>query len=82
MPLTPHIEHHFTARVTMWDVVIGMADRLKFILALAGKRSSAAVATRVVVTAGIAELSTGAIAIRPGRFRRLHHRPGYRLNQG
>ena len=28
MPVTPHIEHHFTSSETVRDVVIGMADGL------------------------------------------------------
>jgi len=29
MPLTPHIEKHFTATATVRDIVIGMADGLR-----------------------------------------------------
>ena len=63
MPQTPHIERHFTASEMVRDVVIGMADGLTVPFALAAGLSGAAVATRVVVTAGIAEISAGAIAM-------------------
>jgi len=68
MPQTPHLEHHFTAGDTVRDVVIGMADGLTVPFALAAGLSGAAVATRVVVTAGIAEISAGAIAMGLGGY--------------
>ncbi len=68
MPSMPHIEHHFTASETVRDVVIGMADGLTVPFALAAGLSGAAVATRVVVTAGIAEISAGAIAMGLGGY--------------
>ena len=55
MPQTPHIERHFTASQMVRDDVIGMADGLTVPFALAAGLSGAAVATRVVITAGIAE---------------------------
>ena len=68
MPLTRHLEHHFTASDKVRDVVIGMADGLTVPFALAAGLSGAAVATRVVVTAGIAEISPGAIAMGLGGY--------------
>jgi VIT1/CCC1 family predicted Fe2+/Mn2+ transporter len=68
MPQTPHIENHFTASETVRDIVIGMADGLTVPFALAAGLSGAAVATRVVVTAGIAEISAGAIAMGLGGY--------------
>jgi len=68
MPLTPHIEKHFTASESVRDVVIGMADGLTVPFALAAGLSGAAVATRVVVTAGLAEISAGAIAMGLGGY--------------
>jgi len=68
VPLTPHIERHFTSSETVRDVVIGMADGLTVPFALAAGLSGAAVATRVVVTAGIAEISAGAIAMGLGGY--------------
>lgn len=68
MPLTPHIEKHFTASDSVRDVVIGMADGLTVPFALAAGLSGAAVAARVVVTAGLAEISAGAIAMGLGGY--------------
>ena len=68
MPITPHTEHHFTSSETVRDVVIGMADGLTVPFALAAGLSGAAVATRVIVTAGIAEISAGAIAMGLGGY--------------
>jgi VIT1/CCC1 family predicted Fe2+/Mn2+ transporter len=68
MPVTRHIEHHFTASETVRDIVIGMADGLTVPFALAAGLSGAAVATHVVVTAGLAEISAGAIAMGLGGY--------------
>jgi VIT1/CCC1 family predicted Fe2+/Mn2+ transporter len=68
MPLTRHIERHFTSSETVRDIVIGMADGLTVPFALAAGLSGAAVATRVVVTAGLAEISAGAIAMGLGGY--------------
>lgn len=68
MPLTPHIEKHFTASDSVRDVVIGMADGLTVPFALAAGLSGAAVASRVVVTAGLAEISAGAISMGLGGY--------------
>jgi VIT1/CCC1 family predicted Fe2+/Mn2+ transporter len=68
MPVTGHIEHHFTSSETVRDIVIGMADGLTVPFALAAGLSGAAVATHVVVTAGLAEISAGAIAMGLGGY--------------
>lgn len=68
MPTTPHIEHHFAASDAVRDIVIGMADGLTVPFALAAGLSAAAVATHVVVTAGLAEISAGAIAMGLGGY--------------
>lgn len=68
MPQTPHIERHFTASETVRDIVIGMSDGLTVPFALAAGLSGAAVATGVVVTAGVAEISAGAIAMGLGGY--------------
>ena len=52
----------------MRDIVIGMSDGSTVPFALATGLSGAAVATRVVVTAGIAEISAGAIAMGLGGY--------------
>src|SRR5664279_5148621 len=68
MPVTRHLEKHFTASDSVRDVVIGMADGLTVPFALAAGLSGAMVATRVVVTAGLAEISAGAISMGLGGY--------------
>lgn len=68
MPATPHIEKHFTASESVRDVVIGMADGLTVPFALAAGLSAAVVNTDVIVTAGLAEVVAGAIAMGLGGF--------------
>src|ERR1700735_657199 len=67
----PHVEEHFTATPTVRDVVIGMADGLAVPFALAAGISgvvAAANATRLVVTAGLAEIAAGSIAMGLGGY--------------
>jgi VIT1/CCC1 family predicted Fe2+/Mn2+ transporter len=52
-----HTEKHFTASDVVRDLVIGMADGLTVPFALAAGLSGAAVASRVVVVAGVAEIA-------------------------
>jgi VIT1/CCC1 family predicted Fe2+/Mn2+ transporter len=68
MPVTPHIEKQFTASETVRDVVIGMADGLTVPFALAAGLSAAVVSTHVIVTAGLAEVAAGAIAMGLGGY--------------
>jgi VIT1/CCC1 family predicted Fe2+/Mn2+ transporter len=68
MPATPHIEKHFTATETVRDVVIGMADGLTVPFALAAGLSAAVSSTAVIVTAGLAEIAAGAIAMGLGGY--------------
>ncbi|MGJ4945679.1 VIT1/CCC1 transporter family protein [Bradyrhizobium sp. HKCCYLS1011] len=68
MPATPHIEKHFTASETVRDVVIGMADGLTVPFALAAGLSAAVASTDVIVTAGLAEVVAGAIAMGLGGY--------------
>jgi vacuolar iron transporter family protein len=68
MPTTPHIEKHFTASETVRDVVIGMADGLTVPFALAAGLSAAVSNTDVIVTAGLAEIAAGAIAMGLGGY--------------
>lgn len=72
MPATPHVEAHFTASATVRDVVIGMADGLTVPFALAagvsGAVAATANATRLVVTAGLAEIAAGSIAMGLGGY--------------
>lgn len=68
MPATPHIEKHFTATETVRDVVIGMADGLTVPFALAAGLAAAVSSTKVIVTAGLAEIVAGAIAMGLGGY--------------
>ncbi len=68
MPVTPHLEKHFTASESVRDVVIGMADGLTVPFALAAGLSAAVVNTDVIVTAGLAEVVAGAIAMGLGGY--------------
>lgn len=68
MPTVPHIERHFTASASVRDVVIGMSDGLTVPFALAAGLSGAAIAGRIVVTAGLAEIAAGAIAMGLGGY--------------
>jgi VIT1/CCC1 family predicted Fe2+/Mn2+ transporter len=72
MPLTPHTEKHFTATETVRDIVIGMADGLTVPFALAAGISGAVAAspnaTGIVVTAGLAEIAAGSIAMGLGGY--------------
>jgi VIT1/CCC1 family predicted Fe2+/Mn2+ transporter len=68
MPTTPHIEKHFTSSETVRDAVIGMADGLTVPFALAAGLSAAVSNTSVIVTAGLAEIAAGAIAMGLGGY--------------
>ncbi len=68
MPMTPHIERHFTATATVRDIVIGMADGLTVPFALAAGLSGAVASSGIVVTAGLAEIAAGSIAMGLGGY--------------
>jgi VIT1/CCC1 family predicted Fe2+/Mn2+ transporter len=68
MPATPHVEKHFLGSETVRDVVIGMSDGLTVPFALAEGLSAAVASTRVIVTAGLAEIVAGAIAMGLGGY--------------
>lgn len=68
MPATPHVEKHFTASETVRDLVIGMSDGLTVPFALAAGLSGAVQSTGLIVTAGMAEVAAGAIAMGLGGF--------------
>ncbi len=68
MPATPHIEKHFTATATVRDIVIGMADGLTVPFALAAGLSGAVASSGLVVTAGLAEIAAGSIAMGLGGY--------------
>lgn len=68
MPQTPHIERHFTASDVVRDTVIGMADGLTVPFALAAGLSGAIDHTGIIVTAGLAEIAAGSIAMGLGGY--------------
>jgi VIT1/CCC1 family predicted Fe2+/Mn2+ transporter len=68
MPQTPHVEHHFTASASVRDVVIGMSDGLTVPFALAAGLSGAVSSTAIIVTAGLAEIAAGSIAMGLGGY--------------
>src|SRR5690349_20678942 len=63
-----HAERHFTASDTVRDVVVGMSDGLTVPFALAAGISGAIAATHLVVTAGLAEIAAGSIAMGIGGY--------------
>jgi VIT1/CCC1 family predicted Fe2+/Mn2+ transporter len=64
-----HEEKHFTATEFVRDVVIGMSDGLTVPFALAaGLTGTAAVTTGIIVTAGLAEIAAGSIAMGLGGY--------------
>jgi VIT1/CCC1 family predicted Fe2+/Mn2+ transporter len=68
MPQTPHVEQHFTAGDTVRDIVIGMSDGLTVPFALAAGLTGAVASSRIVVTAGLAEIAAGSIAMGLGGY--------------
>jgi VIT1/CCC1 family predicted Fe2+/Mn2+ transporter len=68
MPQTPHVERHFTASAVVRDVVIGMADGLTVPFALAAGLSGAVQQAGIIVTAGLAEIAAGSIAMGLGGY--------------
>lgn len=63
-----HVERHFLNSETVRDVVIGMADGLTVPFALAAGITAAIASTRIVVTAGLAEIVAGATAMGLGGY--------------
>ena len=68
MPQTPHIEKHFTSSEMVRDIVIGMSDGLTVPFALAAGLSGAVSANNLIITAGLAEVAAGSIAMGLGGF--------------
>jgi VIT1/CCC1 family predicted Fe2+/Mn2+ transporter len=63
-----HHEHHVNSSETIRDIVIGMSDGLTVPFALAAGLSGAVSSSTLVVTAGIAEIVAGSIAMGLGGF--------------
>ena len=63
-----HVERHFRGGAFVRDVVIGMSDGLTVPFALAAGLSGAVASSRLVLTAGLAEIAAGAIAMGLGGY--------------
>jgi len=63
-----HNERHFLASETVRDVVIGMSDGLTVPFALAAGLTGAAAGSGIIVTAGLAEIAAGAVAMGLGGY--------------
>ena len=68
MPQHPHTEKHFTGSKTLRDIVIGMADGLTVPFALAAGLSGITDQAKLIITAGLAEIAAGAIAMGLGGY--------------
>ncbi|HEV8169500.1 MAG TPA: VIT1/CCC1 transporter family protein [Pyrinomonadaceae bacterium] len=69
MPQTPHIERHFMASDVVRDIVIGMADGLTVPFALAAGLTGAVINNNaIIITAGLAEIAAGSIAMGLGGY--------------
>ena len=63
-----HQEQHFEGSDLVRDIVIGMADGLTVPFALAAGLSGAVDSTHIILTAGIAEIAAGSIAMGLGGY--------------
>ena len=68
MSLPNHEEKHFTDSELVRDIVIGMSDGLTVPFALAAGLSGAIDSNAIVVTAGVAEIAAGSIAMGLGGY--------------
>ncbi|MFI5263716.1 MAG: VIT1/CCC1 transporter family protein [Candidatus Kapaibacterium sp.] len=66
--LQHHREHHFTAGEMVRDIVIGMSDGLTVPFALAAGLTGAVDASGIIITAGLAEIAAGSIAMGLGGY--------------
>ena len=68
MPQTAHVEKHFTSSEIVRDIVIGMSDGLTVPFALAAGLSGAVNTSAIIITAGLAEVAAGSIAMGLGGY--------------
>ena len=66
--LASHTEKHFQSSELVTDIVIGMSDGLTVPFALAAGLSGAGISTHTVITAGLAEIVAGSIAMGLGGY--------------
>ena len=67
-PGPPHEEKHFTQNAAVRDLVIGTADGLTVPFALSAALSGAVAANPLIVTAGLAEIAAGCVAMGLGGY--------------
>ena len=68
LPRDLHPEHHLTSSAMLQDVVIGLSDGLTVPFALAAGLSDAVQSSGLVITAGLAEIVAGSIAMGLGGY--------------
>src|SRR5687768_14283737 len=68
MSPSSHVEKHFNAPVAIRDIVIGMSDGLTVPFALAAGLTGAVSTNAIIVTAGLAEIAAGSIAMGLGGY--------------
>jgi VIT1/CCC1 family predicted Fe2+/Mn2+ transporter len=66
--MSNHEEKHFKSSDLVTDIVIGMSDGLTVPFALAAGLSGAVSSTAIIITAGLAEVAAGAIAMGLGGY--------------
>lgn len=64
----PHPENHLTSSAMLQDIVIGLSDGLTVPFALAAGLSGAVSSSNLVITAGLAEIVAGSIAMGLGGY--------------
>ena len=68
LPIDLHPEHHLSSSAMLQDVVIGLSDGLTVPFALAAGLSGAVASSGLVITAGLAEIVAGSIAMGLGGY--------------
>lgn len=68
MHMQPHKEEHFTGSQVVRDIVIGMSDGLTVPFALTAGLTGAVSSNTIIITAGIAEIIAGSIAMGLGGY--------------
>ena len=63
-----HNEEHFESSEMVQDIVLGMSDGLTVPFALTAGLSGAVAATNIIITAGLAEIAAGSIAMGLGGY--------------
>lgn len=66
--MSSHDEKHFKSTQVLRDMVIGVSDGLTVPFALAAGLSGAVASTQIIVTAGLAEIAAGSIAMGLGGY--------------